>query len=414
MKRVLVLSYTDNPAEGHAFSRYKAIKAEGYETYFVSLVSEFTHDFSSFFMDGHSKWHFSYLLFKIKCKYNNIRSLSSARGKEERAFFNLNNYYVGDARRILEKIPVIPDIIIFGWCDFFISPKVLSDLYHITRAKIVISMVDAHILGGGCHYPCECTQYTSGCSSCNVLSFSEPARRLYEEKKLYLTDIPFVLVGTSYDLERAKNVPFLKNKKMLSAIGVPEIPFIKSKREARLALDFCEDDFIIMYGASSLKEKRKGFSYLLDALSIFSKDLNRRKVTVVTLGDGYFNKDMLMGMNVISLGFLSLERLFLTYYASDIFISTSIDDSGPYMINYSIACGTPVVSFPVGIALDLVKHGETGYLAKYLDSKDLALCIRSFYNMDKETYQVMSDNCIDLMEKLRKTQKPWYYKVLED
>ena len=38
----------------------------------------------------------------------------------------------------------------------------------------------------------------------------------------------------------------------------------------------------------------------------------------------------------------------------------------------SLACGTPAVSFDVGGVPEIVRHMETGYLARYKDADDLA------------------------------------------
>jgi glycosyltransferase involved in cell wall biosynthesis len=42
------------------------------------------------------------------------------------------------------------------------------------------------------------------------------------------------------------------------------------------------------------------------------------------------------------------------------------------MINESIMCGTPVVSFRMGVAEDLIINGETGYIVKLKNIRDLA------------------------------------------
>lgn len=94
-------------------------------------------------------------------------------------------------------------------------------------------------------------------------------------------------------------------------------------------------------------------------------------------------------------------------------MSPSIDDSGPYMVNYSIACGTPVISFPIGVALDLVIPHQTGYLAKYLDSDDMAKGIIEFYTMSEHKYKMISDNCIRLINQLLLDNIPWYLMVLD-
>ena len=413
MKKVLVLSYSDNPAEGHALFHYKEIRAKGHEAYFVSLVSEFTHNTPAYFIDFHKKWSATYLSYKIKRR---LRKLFSpvVKGTKEYCFFNQSNYYIGDTRKILSKVPFIPEVIIIGWTDYFISPKVIYDLYHATHARIVIPLVDPHILGGGCHYPCKCHQYETGCMSCPALKNKKIASNLYNEKVKYLQDIPFTLVGTSYDLKRAKKVPFLQGKEMISTIGTPIIPFVKSQSEARKEFGINDGDFVVMCGAYSIEDKRKGFSFLLEALQNFSTNITERKVALLLLGDGSIDMTAIDDkIAIVSPGFLNLEKLFVAYYAADVFISPSVDDSGPYMVNYSIACGTPVISFPIGIALDLVKHLETGFLATFLDAASISDGLREFYEMQPEHYDKISKNCLNLMERLRKESEPWYMKVLE-
>lgn len=414
MKKVLVLSYSDNPAEGHALSRYKAIKAAGHDAYFVSFISEFTNDTSLFFIDYHHKWNSSYIWFNIKkC----LRKVLYPRVKDvdEYCFYNRGNYYIGDAKEILRMIPISPDVIIMGWIDFFISPKVIYDLYVATHAKIVIPLVDSHILGGGCHYPCDCEQYASGCKSCPALKIKSVASKFYQEKLKYLKDIPFTIVATSYDLKRAKKVPYLQNKEMLPTIGTPTIPFVKSQDTARKEMGLKENDYIVMCGASSVEDKRKGFAYLVEALNRFCNQITKEHpVTLLLLGNN-INGDFQINdqIKIVKPGYLNLEQLFTAYYASDIFVSPSIDDSGPYMINYSIACGTPVLSFPIGIALDLVKPHETGYLANFLDVNDMAQGLNEFYQMPFEERCGYHERCLEMMNNLRMKNVPWCLKVLE-
>lgn len=414
MKRVLVLSYHDHPSEGHALSRYIAIKKRGYDAHFFSLIATMP-DKEPYVFDASKFFSPSFFWYRIKRKLNTFfRKACVIDGKEEYCYFNTSYYYPVSAKYILNHSISNPDAIILGWCDYFISPQILYELYKLTKAKIIIPMVDAHILGGGCHYPCDCTQYTSGCKKCPVLKNSRLPQRLYENKMKYLRDLPFTLVGTTYDLQRASKVPFLKNKEMLQTIGTPVIPFVKTKEEARKKFNIDIDDFVILCGGYSLSDKRKGFRYLLDAINQFNAVIiSQRKVTLLMLGKDDMELPLPKEIKIIKPGFLNLEDLFIAYYAADVFVSPSIDDSGPYMVNYSIACGTPVISFPIGIALDLVKHKETGYLANYLDAASIADGLREFYEMQPEQYDKISNNCINLMERLHKESEPWYLKVLE-
>ena len=88
------------------------------------------------------------------------------------------------------------------------------------------------------------------------------------------------------------------------------------------------------------------------------------------------------------------------YQIADIFICPSIEDSGPTMINQSIMCGTPVVSFEMGVSPDLVITGKTGYMAKLKDSKDLAQGIFEILSLTDDNFNEMSDNCRKLALKV--------------
>ena len=54
-----------------------------------------------------------------------------------------------------------------------------------------------------------------------------------------------------------------------------------------------------------------------------------------------------------SIGYLSHEDLVHAYQASDIYLSPSVEDSGPMMLRQAAMTGIPTVAFNIGNALDL-------------------------------------------------------------
>lgn len=412
-KKVLVLAYNDNTLDGHAFSVYKMYTEKGYEASFLSLYSLYQDDDSLHFFYKTSERggiRIGYNWFRLRRRFFNLthRNTAVPGTEKEYCLFNNNNFFAQGAKDILKKCPFIPDIIVLGWVDYFISPKTIYDLYRYTKAQIIIHMADPHIVGGGCHFPCECKQYMTGCHSCPAVTNKKYPEQLYEEKNRYLKDIPLTLVGAPYDLERVKLTPFLKNKEMIPYIGTPVIPFVKSKEEARKELGIPQDDFVIMFGSAYIKEKRKGFHFLEQGLKKFaSLYQGERGVTFLQLGKNV-DKTIDLGdkINIVQPGYLDLDGLFTAFYASDVFCNTPIDDSGPYMVNYSVACGTPVLSFPVGIATTLVKLGETGYLAKYQDVDDITNGLLFFYEQTPEERDLYVANCRKLM-KYYSTKSIW-------
>ena len=67
------------------------------------------------------------------------------------------------------------------------------------------------------------------------------------------------------------------------------------------------------------------------------------------------------------------------------------------MVNYSFALGTPVVSFPIGVADDLIVHKETGYLATYKDVEDVAKGILFLRGLNEDERNSMSERCVKII-----------------
>lgn len=416
MKKVLILGYKDSLQEGHALSLYKKLTAIS-EAYLLCYVSLESKDKINCFYDSHWKGlaRFKYLLYRYKAKKNFvINEMNKKKDSDHFCYFNSSGFYAKTAQQVLEKSCKNPDMIIICWHDFFISPKTIYDLYQLTKAQIVIKMVDPHIITGGCHYPNDCKQYLTGCKSCPALIDGRIAEKLFDEKVKYLSDIPLTLVGTSFDINRAKKSQFLNNKKMISWVSLPSITLSMGKDAAREQLGIGKDDFVIMAGSGSLDDKRKGFKYIYEALKLFNGEINNEKgVTFLLLGNACGDiMDCGDKIKIKRPGFLDKNGLLTAFYASDVFCSTSIDDSGPYMINYSIACGTPVISFPVGIAVDIVKHKETGYLADYMDAESIKDGLIMFYKMNKEEMGKYSENCRLLCKSIL-NEKTWYEQLIK-
>jgi glycosyltransferase involved in cell wall biosynthesis len=60
----------------------------------------------------------------------------------------------------------------------------------------------------------------------------------------------------------------------------------------------------------------------------------------------------------------------IAYSAADLFLLLTRADNLPLVLQESMACGTPMVSFKVGGVADLVRPDITGYLAEPEDIQD--------------------------------------------
>ena len=125
---------------------------------------------------------------------------------------------------------------------------------------------------------------------------------------------------------------------------------------------------------------------MLEALPLIqSKD-----VVFVAAGK---TENLTLPENTISVGYLSDNQLIEMYQMADVFVCPTLADAGPMMVNQALLCGTPVVAFPVGVSVELVQTGTTGYQAQYGDSKDLAKGIDFILSLPSIEWQNMSANC---------------------
>jgi glycosyltransferase involved in cell wall biosynthesis len=63
------------------------------------------------------------------------------------------------------------------------------------------------------------------------------------------------------------------------------------------------------------------------------------------------------------------------------------------MINEAIVSGTPVAAFEMGVAVDLVEHGVTGYRVPLADSHALAQSLATFVRLTPQQRAAMSAQC---------------------
>jgi glycosyltransferase involved in cell wall biosynthesis len=82
----------------------------------------------------------------------------------------------------------------------------------------------------------------------------------------------------------------------------------------------------------------------------------------------------------------------IAYSAADLFIFPTRADNLPLVLQESMACGTPMVSFNIGGVPDLVRPGETGYLAAPEDTTDFRNGIIELLE-DSALRHQMAENC---------------------
>jgi glycosyltransferase involved in cell wall biosynthesis len=147
-----------------------------------------------------------------------------------------------------------------------------------------------------------------------------------------------------------------------------------------------------MFGAVSLRDERKGSDLLIKSLQQLPRSL-RSDILLLTLGEGGEKIGEMVGIKTLNLGYVSSDRLkSIAFSASDLFVFPTRADNLPLVLQESMTCGTPMVSFDIGGVSDLVRHDITGYLAKPEDIQDFSNGIIQLLE-DDQLRQNMSKNC---------------------
>jgi glycosyltransferase involved in cell wall biosynthesis len=136
---------------------------------------------------------------------------------------------------------------------------------------------------------------------------------------------------------------------------------------ARRRFGLPEEGVVILAGADSLKDERKGFDLLLEAWG------QGRKNTTLAL----FGRNGQEWEGVVNLGSIDTDEAMAdAYRAADLYVHPARMENAPCQIQESLACGTPVLAFPVGGIPEMMQSGENGFLADEVTAKSLNECLQ--------------------------------------
>lgn len=325
----------------------------------------------------------------------------------------LANYYffykkeIHPPVRVSKILNIIGDnydlVYIYFW-QGLLSFQTIEKLYEKFKCKFVFSCADFSPMSGGCHFTGDCQRYKIGCGCCPAFKSNNPNDfthwNVLYRKAIYAKVRP-VLMANTYMIEYFfKQSYLLKDQKCIATSGILDINKFKPLNAALLYKQFGIDEgkkYIISFGSQSLTDERKGMTYLLKALQIVYEEMSEEERLQTLVMFAGKNGELIIPQikfDYRDLGFISSEELPAFYSISTLFLCASVNDAGPSMLKQSIACGTPIVAFEMGSALDILKKGNNnGYCAKLKDSKDLANGILEILRMPSKEYTVMRNDC---------------------
>jgi len=311
------------------------------------------------------------------------------------------------SKSIMKKFPFSPEVIMLYFIYDFLNAGTIREIYEATGSRILWCQSDMSAMTGGCHYAWDCEGYKNLCGRCPALYSNDPQditrqNMLYKQEQLKNVDLT-VLEGGSYHYCQIRSSTLFKNRRIESIMPpVNEEQFQPGDKAAACRrFGIHPEKKVIFFGAQSFADRRKGIRFLLEALHILrnrirdNSVLERIHLLIAGRNIEHFANELAFDHTYV--GLLSMEEeLPAAFQAADLFACSSIQDLGPMMINQSLMSGTPVVAFEMGIALDLVRTGRTGYRAILEDSEDFAKGMEDILTLPDAKLEKLKRNCREL------------------
>jgi len=277
-----------------------------------------------------------------------------------------------------------PDIVHLHWIAG--GMMTIEEIAKI-KAPIVWSLHDNWAFTGGCHVMWDCEKYKESCGACPMLGSEKEndlSRKTFlRKKKTYPKIKNLTIVGLSHWMaECAKQSTLFQNREVMCIPNPIDTQVYNPVEQeiARKILNLPSDKKLIAFGAmDATSDENKGFTELQESLNRLEDD----SIELVVFGSSKPKDGHSMKYPTHYMGHLHDDvTLRLLYSAVDVTVVPSRQEAFGQMATESMACGTPVVAFGHTGLLDIVDHKVNGYLAKPLDTSDLAKGIEWVLNAE--------------------------------
>ncbi|WP_461450623.1 glycosyltransferase [Mucilaginibacter sp.] len=273
------------------------------------------------------------------------------------------------------------DILHLHWINSgFLSINDLKELVDLGK-PIVWTMHDMWAFTGGCHYSGACNHFINKCGDCYFLKDENPDDISYEgwlrKADMFAGNKNITFVACSSWLAGvAKKSSLLENFNIKSIPNPIDTKVYLPKGKLEMRQNWGINPFakVILFGAANINDRRKGISFLVEALNhLVVSCPDKGLVEVVIFGKNNHFDIHTLPFKVVQLNLIkSQTELAEVYSLADVFVTPSIEDNLPNTVMEALSCGTPVVAFNVGGIPEMVDHLQNGYLAEFESSDDMA------------------------------------------
>lgn len=283
-----------------------------------------------------------------------------------------------------------------GYFNYLALPR-------LTNLKpAVYTLHDAWSFTGHCGVSFDCERWKTGCGKC-------PYPKNHPSIQRDATRTEWKLKNRAY---KRSNITFVTPSKWLASLAkqsmigghdIHVIPYgldtnIFEPLEAehcRRALGIPAGKKVLLFGAMGLTERGKGGDLLVKALNKMPQSV-KKDIVLLTLGQADEAFKNSIDIPIINLGYVSGDRMkTVAFSAADIFVFPTRSDNHPCIVQESLACGVPIVSFDHTGVPELVREGVTGYLARPEDADHFLARILQLLE-ENEVREQMKKNCREI------------------
>jgi len=253
-------------------------------------------------------------------------------------------------------------------------------------APLVWTLHDLWSITGHCSYPYlhACERWKSGCGQCPALADYPPiaidtTALLWRIKfGVYRRSDLTLVTPSKWMAEFARQSPMFRTFDIhciphgLDLKIFNPTPKIAARRKLGLPLEAK----IVLFAAFDLFQARKGGVYLFAAMQRLWEE-GKKDLLLVTMGNTAADLGDKYKFPVHSLGLIQDEKTMAQCYsAADLYAGPSLAEAFGLVYMEAMACATPVIAFDCTAVTEVVRHLETGYLARPKDVDDLTHGLR--------------------------------------
>ena len=272
-----------------------------------------------------------------------------------------------------------PNVIHMHWfqSNFLPTPTLLR-----LKRPLIWTFHDMWAFTGGCHYTAGCDHYLGECGACPLLNSDKKgdlSHWLWKQKRHVYRQLQKslqIVCPSNWMAGLARNAPLLEGIPVHAVPNPIDTQIFKpiEKTAARRLLGLPEEGHLLLMGAASTGDRRKGFDLLDTALKHYAEQPHAQPLGLVTLDTKKVTLSSTSDkLHLHNLGFLQDETsLSALYNAVDVMALPSREENLSNALAESLCCGTPCLAFQIGGNADLMTHQVNGYLARPGDTADMA------------------------------------------